>query len=98
MHGAEAVVADFGTYKPIAGFASASRSTGGIGLAGGAGARGDRPVSVAYFVVSGRTAPWPLFTVVSTFTDVSRLTIVVSRVILGVITVSLEVPTRSVCP
>jgi hypothetical protein len=56
------------------------------------------PVSVAYFVVSGGTAPWPLFTVVSTFTDVSLLTIVVSRVILGVITVSLAVPTRSVCP
>ena len=55
-------------------------------------------VLVAYFVVSFGTSPWPLFTVVSTFTDVSRLMIVVSRVILGVITVSLAVPTRSVCP
>jgi hypothetical protein len=55
-------------------------------------------VLVAYFVVSFGTTPWPLFTVVSTFTDVSLLMIVVSRVILGVITVSLAVPTRSVCP
>jgi hypothetical protein len=57
-----------------------------------------RPVPVAYFVVSFGTAPWPRFTVVSVLTDVSLLMIVVSWVCLGVITVSLACPTRSVCP
>jgi len=58
----------------------------------------DSPVSGAYFVVSFGTASWPFLTVLSTFTDVSLLVTVVSRVSLGVITVSLAVPTRSVCP
>jgi hypothetical protein len=58
----------------------------------------DRPLSVAYFVVSSGTAPWPLFTVVSVLTDVSLVTIVVSRFCLGVIAVSFACPTRSVCP
>jgi hypothetical protein len=60
--------------------------------------RRDRLASVVYSVVSAGTAPSPLLTVVSVLTDVSLVMIVVSRVSLGVITVSFVVPTRSVCP
>jgi len=58
----------------------------------------DRPLSVAYFVLSFGTASWPFLIVVSTLTVVSVVTIVVSWVRLSVTTVSFVGPMRSVCP